>query len=137
MKRFLILSLAALSFLSCSDSDDTEKADNLDPIIGTWKLEKLVETDTNGDEIDGTNTCTTQSKLVFNANGITTSELVGGPDMDGKCQSDGEKTGTWLNNGNNEYQVLEEGETTPEVFTITFEDNNTKFTSGSVTWRKQ
>ncbi|WP_299682055.1 lipocalin family protein [uncultured Tenacibaculum sp.] len=130
MKKLLSIAAAILLFVSCSDEETVS-----DPIIGTWKLEKQVIVD-NGQTIDETNECTKQSTLVFNSNGTTTSELFGGTDAS-NCTSDGVDKGTWKSNGSNIYEVLEDGETTPEVFTINFTDNNTKFTFGATTWKKQ
>ncbi|WP_442266805.1 lipocalin family protein [Tenacibaculum sp. ZS6-P6] len=131
MKKLLSIAAALLLAVSCSDDDNTVT----DPIIGTWKLEKQVTQD-NGQTIDETNECTKKSTLVFNSDGTTTSEFYGGTDAT-NCNSDGVDKGTWKSNGSGVYEFLEDGGTTPDVITINFTDNNTKFTFGSVTWKKQ
>ncbi len=123
-----------VAFFSCSD-DESET--NLDPIIGVWKIEKFVEEDIDGTIIDGTNECTTQSTLIFKSDNTSSVQLFGGPDQDGNCASDPVAKSTWTNEGNNKYEILEEGETSSEIFTINFEEDNTKFTIGNTTWRKQ
>ncbi len=133
MKKILILSVILVSLFSCSDDDET----NLDPIIGTWKLEKQQIEDFDGTIVDETNECTIQSTLIFKSDNTSSVQLFGGPDQDGNCASDPVSKADWVNKGGNKYEILEEGETTPDVLEINFEENNTKFTIGSITWRKQ
>ncbi|WP_157730154.1 lipocalin-like domain-containing protein [Tenacibaculum jejuense] len=131
MKKLLLITASILLFVSCSDDETVS-----DPILGTWKLEMQGFTDTNGEFIDETNECTKKSILVFNSDGTHTTELFGGTDAS-NCDSDGIEKYTWKNNGNNVYELLEDGETTPDLITINFTDNNTKFKYGTITWKKQ
>ncbi|WP_299682058.1 lipocalin family protein [uncultured Tenacibaculum sp.] len=129
MKKLLSIAAAILLFVSCSEDETVS-----DLIIGTWKLEKQVFID-NGQVIDDTTECSKNSTLTFNSDNTITSEFFS--DNGTECLSGGVDKGTWKNNGSGVYEFTEDGETTADVITVVFSDNNNTLVIGENTWKRQ
>ncbi|TCI92782.1 lipocalin family protein [Tenacibaculum sp. M341] len=139
MKRFLILSLVVCAFLSCSDEKEEPITITIDPIIGTWKLEKFVEVDTDGTEVEATGDCFSKTTFIFKADGNATDEWFGGPNGAGECISDPVFSYKWTKKEDNVYELLPENQTSTRTLNVTFGENNTTFSTdeGRRVWRKQ
>lgn len=114
MKKLIYLFLASAILISCSSSDD----DSLDPIIGSWKLQSVIE-----DGVETSTECQRQTTVTFSENGTTQSKSY--YDDGNGCESDSD-TSTWVNVGGSTYRIDSDDEATK----INFSQNNTVF-SGS------
>ncbi|WP_225035384.1 lipocalin family protein [Winogradskyella sp. SM1960] len=117
-KVFLLLSVFALVFASCSSNNDDDAS--IDPIVGTWKYHKYFE---NGVEQTVTD-CEKEETLIFNSNG-TFEYIYFDEDMDGNCLLDESISSTWSNDGDGFYtQYIENDVATKEII---FENNTFYF----------
>lgn len=118
-KTILVLAflISAITFISCSSDDNSSSKD---PIIGTWGYIEVYENGIKG-ELDN---CDLQDIKVFNEDGTFSSEYyessTGGDNCDKQSY-----TGTWKNNGDNKYTVIEDGDTLN--YTITFDGDTFSF----------
>lgn len=118
MKKLLYLFIASTLLISCNSNDDNTP--DLDPIIGTWRLQSIQE---NSQE--RSTACTRQSTLIFSENGTTTiNSFEDADDGSGDCERYSDMS-NWENSGNSTYKIDDDVET----FTIDFSENNTVFTS--------
>jgi hypothetical protein len=71
MKRLLLyLFISSLLISGCSSSDDDDMSQNLDLIVGVWKLVNDVEVCSNGSEsVEVLTTCQKQSTVEFTKDG--------------------------------------------------------------------
>lgn len=113
MKKLLCLFIASAILISCESNDDTD----LDPIIGTWQLQSVVE---NGDE--QTTECERRTTITFFADGTTNSKAF--YDDGNGCESESD-TSTWVGLENSTYKV----DSDDEEVKLNFSQNNTVFTS--------
>ena len=114
MKKLLYLFILSTILISCSSNDD----ESLDPIIGTWQLQSVLE-----DGIELTTECERKTTLTFNENG-TTASVSFFEDGNG-CESETE-TSTWENTGDSMYNA--DGE---DNVLLTFSQNNTVFSAST------
>lgn len=130
MKKFFLLVFILTSpilFNSC-DSDD----DNIDPLIGQWQMFKTIE---NGITVPiEPDDCDFKGIIEFKAGGVYTAEDYE-EILSGDCFLEVTVEGTWVNNGNNIYKIIVEGESEP--MEVTFE-GDTFFTTeqdGNITYQ--
>lgn len=113
-KAVLFFSIFTVIFTSCNSDDDGSSQQ--DPIIGTWKYHK---TFVNGMEQILTD-CEKQETFIFMSNNTVEYEYYEEDESD-NCLLEENASGTWSNNGNNEY-ALDFG-FGPTSRTLTFENN--------------
>ena len=116
MKKIIFLCMAVVSLAACSSNDDAPAAADL--ILGTWQLESNLE-----GGIERANTCSKQTTLTFLANG--NHNRIEFQDIGGTCERY-TFAATWENIGNSSYKLGFGNEQTQTV-TLTFLENNTKF----------
>jgi hypothetical protein len=119
-KLILLFSVISLALTSCNSDDDSSSSQ--DQIIGTWKFHKFF---TNGVEETLTD-CEKQETYTFRSNG-TVDYMYYEQDLSSNCILEEDVTGTWENDGNNNYAVdFGDGPSTQAVFfqnnTFYFED---------------
>ena len=113
MKNLLYLFIFSTILISCSSDNDLD----IDPIIGKWQLQSVLE---NGEE--ETTECERKTTISFSSNGTTNSESF---DSDGgNCESQSD-TSTWKNIGNSTYRIARDDEDAK----LSFSQNNTVFSA--------
>ena len=80
MKKLLYLFIVTTLLISCNSNDDNSL--DLDPIIGTWQMQSILE---NNQE--RSTACQRQSTIIFSENGTTTvSNFEDADDGSGDCE---------------------------------------------------
>lgn len=123
LKTFVCIAFIGLCFASCSD-DDKSKSEPGDKIVGTWKIEKMVE---DGDVLD-LGPCTPKSRLEFKNDGTYFFKTYFGND-ETNCTED-TTTGEWEYLGDNQYKTTEPGDDSDTV-EIIFATHGNSFTTTS------
>lgn len=112
MKKFLILTIAMFSLLSCSSED------NLDPFVGTWYAFSY-----DGIETDN---CERKGLLDVKENGTLSMSYY--YSENGECIEDGADSGNWSNKGNGNYAIFDSEGSNEFVIKINFSNNNNTMT---------
>lgn len=115
MKKLLYLFIACTIFISCESDNDSD----LDPIIGTWQLQSIIE-----DDVEQTTECSRKTTIVFLQDGTTTADIY---EDDGNNCNNFKDTSTWVNKGNSTYRIKVDDADSK----LTFSQNNTVFTGGT------
>ncbi|MDT0646325.1 lipocalin family protein [Zunongwangia sp. F260] len=134
IKKLLLFTLA-LTTLSCSsESEDVQERSDIDPIIGTWSLEKLTEYPTNAPEIVSyPNDCEARTTVTFKPDG--TYNTITYDKIDGECviyEDEDILSSSWERVNEGKYRFSEEYDNNGEVHfssvtpkAVSFPDNNT------------
>ncbi|HZH70227.1 MAG TPA: hypothetical protein VFD80_07250 [Flavobacteriaceae bacterium] len=70
MKKYLLISLLTVLFISCASDDDAPQDTNTDPIVGSWSPEKHVSIYADGTEVEESiSNCEQIDTFEFLANG--------------------------------------------------------------------
>jgi len=122
MKKLLYLFVATALLFSCESNDDDSLSGG-DPIIGEWQLTSEKE---NG--VEESTACSRRSKVNFSADGTF---LYQGffSETASDCQTD-TSSGTWANDGNSNYTIIIDGDSSTTK--ITFSNNNNTFSTTDV-----
>ena len=125
MKKILLFFVVAtMALVSCSDDDDNNY---VDPIIGNWKLEKIIQVTPDGTEVEVGDDCVIQSTINFQANGDLSSNWF--DQEDGPCEET-MYTGDWSKRNDGGYNLA--AQTTPggafelDIIYPEFRDNYAK-----------
>ncbi|AUC14626.1 hypothetical protein BTO06_05500 [Tenacibaculum sp. SZ-18] len=135
MKKFILISFALISFISCSSNsssdggDTTDPGQTLDPIIGVWNLSKE-----NGFDV---NSCSAQSRYIFTNDGKFT--FTQHSTINNECTLDSQNSynGEWTNNDDGTYYIKRHGFTSGTDAPISFTNENQDMIIGKFTWAKQ
>ncbi|MHA3788575.1 lipocalin family protein [Flavobacterium hauense] len=118
-KAFALLTLAALTLLSCGD-DDTQSTDSNDIIVGTWRYVGYIEPD--GEYFpDNEETECYDERITFNKNRTGVALLI-------DCEEGNETNNfKWKKEAAESiYTVTNENGTEPESLVVKFEENKMK-----------
>ncbi|MFA7616668.1 MAG: lipocalin family protein [Moheibacter sp.] len=122
--KFFILPLILIGMfgVSCSSDDDSGQGDNVDLIVGTWKITDVWM---GGQSvyalIQMTNPCPLQNKFIFENNFSARIETFVSDENGGDCVADEVQNGNWSKEGST-YYVSSEGQTAQSE--VEFLDNN-------------
>lgn len=122
--KFLILPLILIGIfgVSCSSDDDSGQGDNVDLIVGTWKMTDVWM---GGQSVYAliqlSNPCPLQNKFIFENNFSVRVETFVSADSGGGCVADEIQNGNWSKEGST-YYVSSEGQTAQSE--VEFLDNN-------------
>ena len=103
---------------SCSSSNDA-LTESSDAIVGNWSLESQL---INGQET--INDCNKQTLFSFESGRILRQQFYSMPNT--ICVAGNQIISTWLHIGDSKYEIVSSSQTT-RVITVTFSENNTKF----------
>lgn len=118
MKKFILLIISTLVFISCNSSNESLENSN-DIIVGSWKLKSQ--------KVDGNETATDCSKkttFIFEADFILRQNFYNL--KNGSCIAENEIISSWFNNGNSEY-IIRSPDGTSNKITFNFNEDNTEF----------
>ena len=125
MKKTILLFIAILGIISCSENDSNLETTVSDPIIGTWQLQSAFE-----DGVDFATECNKKSTAKFSEGGTLTLEIFKSQPANNcidSCFVDNE-IGTWQNN-DGIYKIKSDGDDCDwddaDVSIILSEDFNT------------
>jgi len=121
---FVLILTSPILFNSCSDDDDK------DPIVGQWELYKIIA---NGVTVPiEPDDCDSKGILDFNSDGVFTAEDFE-ENLAGDCVLEETAVGSWVNEGNNIYEITVDGES--ELIELTFENDTFSLTEedGNIT----
>lgn len=94
IKKLLFLLIACVILISCESDNDS----NVDPIIGTWKIESILQ---NNKEMYNSDDCNSKSSIVYFSDGTYLNNLFY-KDIIGACIHS-EANFSWVNLGNYQY----------------------------------
>lgn len=123
--KFLILPLILIGLIgvSCSSDDDSGQDNNVDLIVGTWKITDVwIGGQSVYELIQMTNPCPLQNKFIFGNDFSVRVETFVSDDTGNGCVPDEVQNGNWSKEGST-YYVSSEGQTTQSEVEF-LDDNN-------------
>ncbi len=122
MKKLIYSIALLLTIIACSNNDDNNIiTNNLDPIIGKWKVTELNENEVK-QEISK---CELQNTLEFQIDGKILDTFFE-PNSDNGCDKLVDNSGNWEKISNSEYRIILDDGDTNYISSITFTNNNSE-----------